>query len=227
MIDLGLQLLIVISPSWDTIEGTLYRYERSSAQESWESVGSPIAIVLGKTGMAWGRGLHTLSDVHGKVKKEGDGKSPAGVFTLGSAFGDEPHRIFAQKIPFLPITEDLECVDDPDSLYYNQFVTAASPRERDWKSSEKMQEIGPLYAIGLVIDHNTAPIERGMGSAVFMHIWRNAASGTGGCTAMAEEDLNELISWLDAEKHPLLVQLPLIEYDQKKDLWKLPELIDR
>jgi D-alanyl-D-alanine dipeptidase len=221
---LVLQLLVVIAHDWSSVEGTLYRYQRSSSTLQWELSGPPIEVTLGKQGMAWGKGLCDFSDQNRLGKKEGDGKSPAGIFYLGPVFGNASHQPYAKNMPFLLITDDLEYVDDSHSLYYNQFVTAHSTKNRDWKSSEKMKEIGSLYALGFVVQHNLNPIEAGMGSAIFMHIWRSRGMGTAGCTAMAENDLNEIVLWLNAEQHPCLVQLPLEEYLNKKSQWGLPEL---
>ena len=198
-----------------------FRYQRDSSSHHWEAVGSPIPVALGRNGMAWG------IDQSGPMKKEGDGRSPAGFFFLGPAFGDAEHLPYAKKIPFLLITEDLECVDDPDSVYYNQFVYANTIEKLDWKSSEKMKEIGPLYALGLVVQYNRDPVIPGRGSAIFMHIWRNKGSGSGGCTTMQENDLQDVISWLDSEQHPCLVQMPLQEYENLKLQWGLPEVEDK
>jgi L,D-peptidoglycan transpeptidase YkuD (ErfK/YbiS/YcfS/YnhG family) len=219
-----LQLLVVVSTDWDAVDGTLYRYQRLPISSKWELMGAPVDVSLGKMGMAWGKGIHPASGQQRTNKREGDWRSPAGLFSLGTAFGDASHQKYAKSVPFLLITEDLECVDDPDSSYYNRFVMRSSIENPDWRSSEKMQDVGPLYAIGLVVEHNTYPIEPGMGSAVFMHIWIDKGEGTHGCTAMRESDLNTLVSWLDVKKHPCLVQLPMEEYRLKKEEWDLPEL---
>src|SRR5262249_47021952 len=47
---------------------------------------------------------------------------------------------------------------------------------------------------------------RGAGSCIFLHVWRDAASPTVGCTAMAKPALAELLAWLDPDA--LLVVLP-------------------
>jgi L,D-peptidoglycan transpeptidase YkuD (ErfK/YbiS/YcfS/YnhG family) len=221
---LVLQLLVVVSSDWDAVEGTLYRYQRTSEAHQWNIYGSPITIALGKNGMAWGRGLHDLGDQQGLHKQEGDGRSPAGCFSVGPAFGDLSHQPLANNIPFLLITEDLECIDDPDSHYYNQFVYRHTVKDQDWITSEKMIEIGPLYALGLVIQHNHNPIQSGMGSAIFMHIWRGKGMGTAGCTVMEENNLVDIVSWLDSRQRPCLVQLPLEEYRKQQPLWHLPDL---
>lgn len=209
----ALQLLVVLTPDWNAKDGTLCRYERTSCSSKWELVAQPISVNIGKNGMAWGRGLHDPSNLPGPIKKEGDGKTPAGIFSLGTVFGDTAHQGFAKKMPFLLIDEHLECVDDPGSIYYNQFVHRPSIQNCDWKSSEKMAEIGRLYNIGIVVQHNTDPIEPAMGSCIFMHLWNETKSGTAGCTAMEEKCLNEIVSWLDSSKKPCILQCPLEAFD--------------
>ena len=221
---LMLQLIVVVSADWNAVDGTLYCYQRSNAAHSWELFELPIPVALGKHGMAWGRGLYDLTDQPGLHKEEGDGRSPAGLFSLGTVFGDASHQIHAKNMPFLFVTDDLECIDDPHSKYYNQFVTASSIVSPDWNSSEKMMEIGSLYALGLVVEHNLNPIKSGMGSAIFMHIWRGKGIGTHGCTVMQEKDLNRIVSWLRKEQHPCLVQLPIEIYKNRQSQWNMPEI---
>ena len=79
------QLLLVRASSWWATTGTLQRYERDSGS-SWRSVGAGVPVNLGRSGMGWGRGLHASAAV-GPQKREGDGRSPAGVFRLSRAFG--------------------------------------------------------------------------------------------------------------------------------------------
>jgi D-alanyl-D-alanine dipeptidase len=217
-----LQLLVVVTRNWSAMEGTLFCYQRSSLTLPWECVGAAVTVKVGRHGMAWGRGI--LHDQSVLPKKEGDGKSPAGLFSLGSVFGDAEHKLYAKNMPYLLITEDLECVDDPKSLHYNQFATSSFPKNRDWSSSEKMKEIGHFYALGIVVEHNLHPIQTGMGSAIFMHIWRKEGIGTAGCTTMEERDLQNVVAWLNKEANPLLVQLPMSEYQNKKSMWDLPEI---
>jgi L,D-peptidoglycan transpeptidase YkuD (ErfK/YbiS/YcfS/YnhG family) len=221
-----LQLLVVVSPDWNAVNAKLYRYQCAGQHLQWECFGDPIAVTLGKQGMAWGRGLQEIPHDAHLCKKEGDLRSPAGAFLLGPAFGNAAHASYAKHLPFLLITHDLESVDDPDSVHYNQFVTA-NTFPRDWKSSEKMHEVESLYDIGLVVQYNLHPVEAGKGSAIFMHIWRSEGNGTAGCTAMRASDLNELVAWLNPEKSPCLVQLPREEYLIRKSEWKLPELPEK
>src|ERR1700678_2951491 len=56
------QMIVVTTPDWNTVEGTLQRYQRGSPQEAWHPVGEPIAIVVGKNGMGWGIGVIATDD---------------------------------------------------------------------------------------------------------------------------------------------------------------------
>src|SRR3954469_24799794 len=78
------QLLVVTTSSWRCTNGNLQRYERLGKE--WEPVGSSIPVTIGKSGLAWGRGLHSIPQ-NAREKHEGDGCAPAGVFAIGPAFG--------------------------------------------------------------------------------------------------------------------------------------------
>ncbi len=214
------QLLAVTTQGWDEKQGELVLYERENDSTPWIAVQAPVPVVLGKNGLAWGIGLHPTNPEMA-YKKEGDGKSPAGIFSLGSAFGFASSSEMGHlKIEYLPLHGFIEAVDDPLSCYYNCIVDRREVIP-DWHSSEKMGE-EPLYAIGLNVHHNFPNPKANAGSAIFLHIWRGENSGTAGCTAMSLENLNTIISWLDRSKHPVLVQLPVYEYNKLQKTWSLP-----
>ena len=76
------QMIVVVTPGWDAVEGRLERFERADPHESWRSMGDPIPIVVGSKGMGWGIGLIDAGYPGVRVesepvKIEGDGKSPA------------------------------------------------------------------------------------------------------------------------------------------------------
>jgi D-alanyl-D-alanine dipeptidase len=84
-----------------------------------------------------------------------------------------------------------------------------------------MRRADNLYRWGIVVDHNTPPVP-GAGSCIFLHVWRGPESATNGCTAMAEHDLQSLITWLDPQANPVLVQLPVEELECLRTDWQLP-----
>jgi D-alanyl-D-alanine dipeptidase len=230
------QMILVTTSDWNTVDGRLQRFERNTPQEKWKPVGKPISIVVGNNGMGWGIGL-LATDTSGiraasePVKKEGDGKSPAGIFALGTAFGYAAQPLPGSKLPYLSLTSSTECVDDVRSKYYNRIVNRSTVTS-DWNSSEHMREAGQSYLWGIVVDHNGVsqgdtgePSVTGGGSCVFMHIWAGQGRGTAGCTAMPQNDLEGMLLWLDPARKPLLVQLPAADYARLSSRWRLPPIV--
>jgi L,D-peptidoglycan transpeptidase YkuD (ErfK/YbiS/YcfS/YnhG family) len=229
------QMIVVTTSEWNAVEGRLRRYERATEHKKWRPVGAPISIVVGKNGLGWGIGVIATDDsdvrvTSDPVKREGDGKSPAGVFALGTSFGYASQPLPGLKMPYLSLTPSIECVDDTGSKYYNRVVDR-SVIAPDWNSSEHMRSVGEAYRWGIVVDHNRTvtapnanPPEPGGGSCVFLHIWHSRDQGTVGCTAMSQIDLEALLTWLDPTRKPVLVELPEPTYERLIHPWKLPEL---
>jgi D-alanyl-D-alanine dipeptidase len=221
------QLVVVTTESWNAVDGELRRYERKKTDQTWKAVGEMIPVVVGRNGMAWGEGLHGAVPISGKdsypVKKEGDGCSPAGIFSLSSAFGYAPREQAGNlKLPYTQAVKTLECVDDSQSTQYNKVIDRNSVNNPDWKSSEQMLRDDDQYRLGVIVDYNPKG-QAGCGSCIFMHIWEGPGKGTAGCTAMAADSMEEVLRWLDAEKRPALAQLPRDEFERYRKLWRLPE----
>ena len=214
------QLLVVTTARWDTTGGTLRRYSRD-ATGKWRADGARVPVVVGRTGLAWGVGV--APDRAGEpVKREGDGKAPAGVFPLATAFGFEPSPAAVRtRLPYLQLVETTECVDDTASAHYNAIVDRTRVPRVDWTSSERMRRID-LYRMGVVVDYNAKPSAAGRGSCIFLHVWRGRRSSTAGCTAIAEPALTELVRWLDPSRRPVLVQLTDAAYARRRAAWGLP-----
>lgn len=215
------QLIVVTTRGWNEVPGTLQRYERKDVRASWQAVGTAVPIVVGKNGLGWGRGVNAPVKGDGPVKHEGDGRSPAGIFTLESAFGYAPADS-AQwlKLPYQRATSTYECVDDTTSRYYNQTLERATVAP-DWHSSEIMRRADNAYRWGVIVANNM-PARAAGGSCIFLHIWSGPTKGTAGCTAMAEPHLLAIMRWLDPARHPLLVQLTDTEHAHLRSAWALP-----
>ena len=202
------QLILVVLPTQEAIKGTLIRYQRERSESEWLMVGHPTRIVVGRTGLAWGGGLHSEAPEGIPLKREGDGKSPAGVFRLGSAFGfASGEEMDSLKLPYTRITNGLECIDDASSDYYNHMLRREEADTVDWNSSEKLIDYAEAYELGVVVQHNMDPPRKGGGSCIFLHVWSDPDGHTAGCTAMEKADMESILYWLDAQKTPVLVQL--------------------
>jgi zinc D-Ala-D-Ala dipeptidase len=212
------QLVIVLSPDDESTTATLRRYEKK--RKKWHPSGTPHPVNLGRTVLAWGRGLHDPQP--GYQKKEGDGKSPAGIFRFGTAFGYAPPGDVSLKMDYLQLTAERVCVEDTASRYYNQIVDETTVT-KDWDSNEAMRREDWLYKWGLYVEHNV-PAKAGSGSCIFFHLWRAPGSPTLGCTAMAEENLLDLLQWLDPAGKPLLVQMTAENYETFQKAYGWPEV---
>lgn len=215
------QIVVVTTEDWEAPQGTAQRFERHG--KKFKKVGPAFDVVVGKTGLAWGKGIGPadLSTAHGPTKKEGDGKSPAGIFLLPEAFGYAPKPLSQSRLPYFPITRISECVDDSHSSQYNELLDN-NKGAKDWSSSETMLRDDGLYRWGVFVAHNANPPRPGAGSCIFLHIWQGPGVGTEGCTAMRETDIEVLLRWLDPAEEPLLVQLPAGEYAKVRGKWRLP-----
>jgi L,D-peptidoglycan transpeptidase YkuD (ErfK/YbiS/YcfS/YnhG family) len=125
------------------------------------------------------------------VKREGDRKTPIGVFPLRyGLFKPLAALRFLSQVdfPFVPCSDDMIWEEEgPD---YNRLVFAdgadrsgdrlARPRDHD------------LFNVIVPIGYNDAVAEAGRGSALFVHAARPDMSGTAGCVAVRPDDLLEL-----------------------------------
>ena len=219
------QLVLVTAAGWSSQDGILRRYARDADAAPWSAVGTPLTVSLGRGGLGWGRGLHRVDADEAAQKREGDGRSPAGIFRLTAAFGYAARdSALARRVrlPYWPATADLQCVDDPASRHYNRIVERSRVADVDWNSHEEMRRRDAQYAFGVFVAHNSEPPLPGAGSCIFLHVWRGPGQPTAGCTATAAADVEALLLWLDADRQPLLVQLPDDEYARRREAWRLP-----
>lgn len=123
-------------------------------------------------------------------KREGDGKTPAGIYGFTMAFGlkEDPGSI----LPYHKIVKGDYWVDDSASPYYNKLVnTAQTPK--NWNSAENMIATSPYYNYGLALDYNPDCVP-GMGSAIFLHCFTASAdNGSAGCIRLPEARAMELV----------------------------------
>ena len=220
------QMVLVTTPDWDANHGTLRTYERTA--DGWKEVGAPAPVTIGKAGAAWGLGLNAPRH-DGPVKREGDLRSPAGVFDIGEAFG---YAATADTtMPYLALSATDYCVDVSGSPQYNRIVDARVVGEDAVKgSTEPMRRDihvhgDQRYRQGFVIEHNAQQRAQG-GSCIFAHLWKTPDDATTGCTAMAPSLMRRLLTWLSPDEDPVFVLLPQPAYERLQREWHLPALED-
>ena len=215
------QLVVVTAAGFDTWRAELQRYERANAG-SWRAVGGSLPVVLGRAGYAWGDGVHGSGAPGGRpgpLKREGDGRSPAGMFAVGTLRGYAADAPLGASLPYEQSSARQRCVDDPRSVAYNQIVEAGQGGE-SWRSAERMRRDDAVYELALDIEHNRSPVVPGHGSCIFAHVWVDERTPVAGCTGMALTELKTLMVWL--RPGALWVSLPIQEYQALRACWDLP-----
>lgn len=175
------QMIIVIGNAEDPAKGNLSWYRKNEAGV-FESVLS-VEAVSGMNGIT-------------ADKREGDKKTPCGVYSFSMAFGmkENPGSI----LPYHQIKDGDHYVDDSSSRYYNRLVNERDV-EKDWNSSEVLITQAPQYNYGLVLNYNEACIP-GKGSAIFLHCpKRSNNTGTSGCISIPEEYMKQIVCSVDAD----------------------------
>lgn len=158
---------------------TLCFYERKDSGE-WKLV-LETEVIIGINGL-------------GKTK-EGDGKTPIGVFRFMKAFGilENP----GTKMEYIQVDKSHYWVDDSSSKYYNQFISTDLVMS-DWESAEHICEYGESYDYVLAISYNSERIP-GVGSAVFLHCTSDGAEATAGCIAVPEVYMKEILKRVESQ----------------------------
>jgi L,D-peptidoglycan transpeptidase YkuD (ErfK/YbiS/YcfS/YnhG family) len=191
------QLIVTLPSGSDVTRAEVYLFARTTA--GWSLQSGPLPAMVGRNGFA----------LPGE-KREGDGRTPAGLFPLEFAFGYAP--IITTKMPYRQATDDDLWVDDLHAPDYNQWVRRGQTTAL---SFEKMKLGDHRYRYGLVIGYNRHPVVPGLGSAIFIHLWLENGISTSGCVALAESDIVAILDWLDPEKKPMILMgdprsLPMI-----------------
>jgi len=214
------QLIVSIAPSWQDTRGTLIFLDRT--EDGWRPASPVFPVLYGKHGLAWGRGVPGTEE-RGIQKREGDGRAPAGLFTLGTIYGDDPALPEGADYPYHQVTARDAWIDDPKHPRYNQHVQIDDPAHPPaWFEKHRMRVGDPAFRWRVEIRHNAEPPVAGAGSVIFFHIRRGPERRTAGCTVMARDDLLTMIRWLRADRKPHYVLLPYPEYLARIESWGLP-----
>lgn len=186
------QLVLVVAQETDGIQTETVCYQRE-AGGAWQ----PVSGLSRMHGWVGGNGI-----MHGR--KRGSNTSPAGLWSLGLAFGNSP-KPDGLKMPWRDVTPSSDWVCDEDSIYFNSWQERDDPSILDlWSDDvEHLEDYQSAYAYACVIRFNTAPYtipERGC--AIFFHCSKGA---TGGCIGLPEADMVNTLLWLDPQENPYIL----------------------
>ena len=122
-------------------------------------------------------------------KQEGDGATPAGVLPLRRVLY-RADRVSAPEcaVPVEPIAPTDSWCDDPTQTDYNRMIRLP----HDGHYEELWRQDGMYDLIG-VLGWNDAPVQRGRGSAIFLHVARSDYGPTEGCIALSSGDLRQVL----------------------------------
>ncbi len=127
-----------------------------------------------------------------KHKKEGDKKTPKGFFNLGNLYYRKD-RISKPdtKLKKIPINKKMGWCDDENNRNYNKLIKI----EKKIKH-EKLFKKNINYDLLIPIEYNRKKIEKGKGSAIFLHLTKNYKK-THGCVAIKKNDMLVLIKLIN------------------------------
>ncbi len=185
------QILLVTDESFLFLPSRkIYPLEKTDS--SWRQAMAPLDAVIGRNGFA-----------PPGEKREGDGRTPSGIFRLKTAFGYPSSA--PTQMTYRQMLEDDLWIDDPNDPDYNRLIRQNQTKAASY---EKMKREDDLYKYGIVIEYNTDPVIKGFGSAIFLHVWAGANSTTAGCVAASEKDILKILGWLNPAKNPVMLINP-------------------
>ncbi len=122
-------------------------------------------------------------------KREGDGSTPIGLLPLRRLLYRADRLAPPQaSVAIAPIAPEDGWCDDPTHADYNQQIRLPHPARHEilWRADHIYDVIGTL-------GWNDAPVARGRGSAIFLHLARPGFAPTEGCVALERQDLLQVL----------------------------------
>jgi L,D-peptidoglycan transpeptidase YkuD (ErfK/YbiS/YcfS/YnhG family) len=175
------RLVLVIADTPISTTATVERFERDTPNAAWHLSGGAATALIGHKGLGWAHAFRAFARKGEPVKVEGDKRTPAGFFKIGKSFG----FAVSDRAGYLRITDGMTCVDDLSSPAYNTITTRAEIGLK--VHGENMWRV-PEYARGLLVDYPSSRRARA-GSCIFIHLRLPGKTGTSGCIALQEPQL--------------------------------------
>jgi L,D-peptidoglycan transpeptidase YkuD (ErfK/YbiS/YcfS/YnhG family) len=179
------QLITVEAERYRTTAASLRLWRRDRG--CWMPVAGPWTARVGRNGLA-------------DRRREGDGTTPAGVYTIGSVmYGNAANPGVRYRY------RRLVCGDwwseDPSSPTYNTFQHVRCGTRPPFRTTTPgLWQEKRAYRHFAVIEYNMRPIVPGLGSGIFLHA--QTGSSTNGCVSLPADRLVTALRWLDPAKKP-------------------------
>lgn len=179
------QLITVEASRLKTTAASVRLWRREG--RCWTPVAGPWSARIGWNGLSGNR-------------REGDGTTPTGVFTIGRMmYGNAPNPGVRYRY------RRLVCGDwwneDPRSPTYNTFQHVRCGTRPPFRTTTPgLWQEKRAYAHFAVIEFNTRPVVPGRGSGIFLHA--KTGSSTNGCVSLRLSRLTRVLRWLDPAKRP-------------------------
>ncbi|MBO5577191.1 MAG: L,D-transpeptidase family protein [Ruminococcus sp.] len=173
------QVFVVAAFSEDATDAWVSLHEKQ-ADGTWHMVMTTPGFI-GKNGL-------------GKTK-EGDAKTPKGVFHFNRAFGiaDDP----GSKIPYVKADDNTYWSGDlREGFRYNELVNTKDLPDLDVNECEHITDYIYHYQYCLNISYNEKGTP-GLGSGIFLHCFGPAKPFSAGCVAIPEEQMKYTMQNVD------------------------------
>ncbi len=181
------QIVVVFNETPQQNTAVLVAMEKKDNE--WKVISGPITAGIGRKGFA-----------APNAKREGDQKSPTGFFRLGQLFCYE--KEVNTQMPFIQTTAEDKWIDDPDSPDYNRHIRGAT----NAKSYENLLLKGNDYRYCMAIEYNMHPVEKGKGSAIFLHLSvGKTINSSSGCVVLLQKDMESLLHWMNPQLRPSIL----------------------
>jgi L,D-peptidoglycan transpeptidase YkuD (ErfK/YbiS/YcfS/YnhG family) len=178
------RLVLVTADTLTSTTASVQRFERAAPNAPWRQTGGPVTALIGHNGVGWAHAFRAFARNGEPVKVEGDKRAPAGFYKIGRSFGFAA----SQRPGYMRIGDGMVCVDDPSSPAYN---TITSRTNVGWTvHGENLWRVQD-YRKGLLVDYPTDRKAR-TGSCIFIHLQLPGKTGTRGCVALTEPQLEVL-----------------------------------
>ncbi len=173
------QLFVVAGMGMDKTTATISLHERDGNGD-WKQVLSTPGYV-GKNGLC-------LDEDHA----EGCGQTPIGVYHFNKAFGIAPDP--GCNLPYVQVNDDIYWSGDENQAY-NEMVNINDYPDLDMGNSEHIVDYEYEYQYCLNISFNEDG-EAGRGSAIFLHCFGLKKPYTGGCVAVPEYIMKQIMQYV-------------------------------